>query len=365
MSLSQPHRFNRTPLLAASLLALPLALASAFAQAQTAAPAAANAPAKVSLIDRPAPDVNTLPDDEYGRLARYGHELTTRTFAHIGPEVQDKKMRFAGNNLACTSCHEDNATKPYAMPWTGVTASFPQYRGREDDLSTVEERVNGCMQRSMAGKPLPLDSKEMKAYVTYIHFLSRGIPVGAKLEGAATFPSKPPNRRADLAAGEKIYNEQCASCHGEDGLGKRVGKKGDAQGYIFPPVWGQDSFNDGAGMNRLIMAMRFIKHNMPLGATQKNPTLTDDQAFDVAAYILSKPRAHKTGLDKDFPARWNKPIDAAFPPYVDGAPADQHKYGPFPPLADKARAVAATRAAAKQREAEKQAASNNNGAASN
>lgn len=365
MSLSQPHRFNRTPLLAASLLALPLALASAFAQAQTAAPAAANAPAKVSLIDRPAPDVNTLPDDEYGRLARYGHELTTRTFAHIGPEVQDKKMRFAGNNLACTSCHEDNATKPYAMPWTGVTASFPQYRGREDDLSTVEERVNGCMQRSMAGKPLPLDSKEMKAYVTYIHFLSRGIPVGAKLEGAATFPSKPPNRRADLAAGEKIYNEQCASCHGEDGLGKRVGKKGDAQGYIFPPVWGQDSFNDGAGMNRLIMAMRFIKHNMPLGATQKNPTLTDDQAFDVAAYILSKPRAHKTGLDKDFPARWNKPIDAAFPPYVDGAPADQHKYGPFPPLADKARAVAATRAAAKQREAEKQAASNSNGAASN
>ncbi|MFZ9616181.1 MAG: c-type cytochrome [Fluviibacter sp.] len=339
-------------LLTAGLLALPLALS--FAYAQTASTSAASSPAKVSLIDRPQPDINSLPDDEYGKLARYGYELTTRTFAYIGPEVKNKKMRYAGNTLACTSCHEQNASKPYAMPWVGVTATFPQYRGREDDLSTVEERVNGCMQRSMAGKPLPLDSREMKAYVTYIHFLSTGIPVGAKVEGSATFPSKPPNRRADLAAGEKIYNEQCASCHGTDGLGKRVGVKGDAQGYIFPPVWGPDSFNDGAGMNRLIMAMRFIKHNMPMGTNHKNPTLTDDQAFDVAAYILSKPRPHKAGLDKDFPARWNKPIDAAFPPYVDGAPADQHKYGPFPPLAEKQRAVAAARAAAKKHEAEKQ-----------
>ena len=343
-----------TRLLTAGLLALPLALSIAYAQ--TAAPAATPAVAKVSLIDRPQPDISTLPDDEYGRLARYGHELSTRTFAHIGPEVKDKKMRYAGNNLACTSCHEENASKPYAMPWVGVTATFPQYRGREDDLSTVEERVNGCMQRSMAGKPLPLDSREMKAYVTYIHFLSTGIPVGAKVEGSATFPSKPPNRRADLAAGQKVYNEQCASCHGEDGLGKRVGVKGDAQGYVFPPVWGPDSFNDGAGMNRLIMAMRFIKHNMPMGTNHKNPALTDDQAFDVAGYIVSKPRPHKANLDKDFPARWNKPIDSAFPPYVDGASADQHKYGPFPPLADKARAVAAARAAAKKHEAEKQTA---------
>lgn len=337
---------KHTRLIAAGILAVPLAISAALAQTA--------APAKVSLIDRPAPDISTLPDDDYGKLARYGHELSTRTFAYIGPEVKNKKMRYAGNNLACTSCHEENASKPYAMPWVGVTATFPQYRGREDDLSTVEERVNGCMQRSMAGKALPLDSREMKAYVTYIHFLSRGIPVGAQVEGSATFPSKPPNRRADLTAGEKIYNEQCASCHGDNGLGKRVGVKGDAQGYIFPPVWGSDSFSDGAGMNRLIMAMRFIKHNMPMGTNHKNPTLTDEQAFDVAAYILSKPRPHKANLDQDFPARWNKPIDAAFPPYVDGAPADQHKYGPFPPLADKQRAVAAARAAAKKNEAEKQ-----------
>ena len=117
-----------------------------------------NAPAKISLIDRPVPSLDTLKDDAYGKLVRRGHELATRTFAHIGPEVKNPKMRYAGNNLSCTSCHQDNATKPYAIPWVGAFASFPQYRAREDAVSTIEERVNGCMERSMNGKPLPLGS---------------------------------------------------------------------------------------------------------------------------------------------------------------------------------------------------------------
>ena len=114
------------------------------------------------------PEIEKLPAGPYRELVQYGHELTVRTFAHIGPEVQDVRRRLAGNNLACASCHQQNATKPFAMPWSGVSATFPQYRGREDDISTVEERVNGCMERSMSGKPLALDSREMKAFVTYI-----------------------------------------------------------------------------------------------------------------------------------------------------------------------------------------------------
>lgn len=305
---------------------------------------AQTAPVKISLLDRPVPAVDKLADDDYGRLARYGHALSTRTFAYIGPEVKDSKMRYAGNNLACTSCHQENAAKPFAMPWVGVTAAFPQYRGREDELSTVEDRVNGCMQRSMNGRPLPYDSREMKAFVTYIHFLSREIPVGAAVEGAATKGSKPPNRRADLAAGENVYREKCVVCHGENGDGKRVGTHGDALGYQFPPLWGPDSFNTGAGMNRILMAMRFIKHNMPLGISHNTTVLSDEEAFDVAGYVVSKPRPEKANLEVDFPARWNKPIDAAFPPYVWDASPDQIKYGPFPPLAEQARKAAAKRA---------------------
>lgn len=317
------------------LLASVFAPMAATAQSTTTPPAASS----VSLIGRAVPDISSLPPGAHKALVEYGQQLTERTFAHIGPEVKTLQMRYAGNNLACVSCHQAGATKPFAMPWTGVTASFPQYRAREDDISTVEERVNGCMQRSMNGKPLPLDSREMKAFTTYIAFLSQGIPVGSTLQGAATVQSKMPNRRADPVAGAAVYAAKCAVCHGADGLGQRVGQKGDAQGYTFPPLWGPDSFNTGAGMNRLVMATRFVKHNMPMGASHDATQLTDDEAYDVSAFMVSQPRPVKANLEVDFPARWNKPVDAAFPPYLLGTP-DQHKYGPFPPLAEKQKQMA-------------------------
>lgn len=289
---------------------------------------------EVNLVGRAVPDPAQLPAGPQKDLVLYGQALTSRTFAHIGPEVADPAMRYAGNNLACTSCHQAGASKPFAMPWVGVSATFPQYRAREDDISTVEDRVNGCMQRSMNGKPLPLGSREMKAYSAYIAFLSQGVPVGGVVKGAATLPTKMPNRRADLDAGKAVYTAKCAACHGPDGQGQRVGKVGDAQGYTFPPLWGPDSFNTGAGMNRVVMATRFIQANMPLGASHDAAQLSVDEAYDVAAHMVSQPRPVKAHLEADFPARWNKPVDAAFPPYLLGTP-DQHKYGPFPPLAEK------------------------------
>ncbi len=335
---------------AAALLAtwLPVAAQQAAAPQATAD--------TVKLAGRAVPQIDQLPAGKQRDLVQYGHDLTVRTFALIGPEVKDRKMRYAGNNLACASCHQEAAAKPFAMPWSGVSATFPQYRAREDDISTVEERVNGCMERSMNGKALPLDSREMKAFVAYAAFLSKGIPVGATVEGAGMVQSKMPNRRADLGAGEKVYADKCAVCHGADGQGIRAGKAGDAQGYTFPPLWGKDSFNNGAGMNRLAMATRFVKHNMPQGANFEAPQLSDDEAYDVSAFMLSKDRPIKPHLDRDFPARWNKPVDSAFPPYMLGAPADQHRYGPLPPLAEKQKQmaeeikakVAAERAAAKK-----------------
>ena len=335
---------------AVSLLALTSLVFAAASHASDAKPV-------VDLVGRAVPDVEKLPEGHYKKMVKYGQELTNRTFAYIGPEVKDQSMRYAGNNLACASCHQQGATKPFAMPWQGVSASFPRYRGREDAVSTVEERVNGCMERSMNGRTLPLDSEEMKAFVTYIHFLGQGVPIGAEIKGQGMVQSKMPNRRADVANGGKVYEAKCAVCHGADGQGQRIGQVGDAQGYAFPPLWGPDSFNNGAGMNRMIMATRFIQHNMPLGAQHDATQLSADEAYDVAAFMLSKPRPQKANLEVDFPARFNKPIDAAFPPYMLGADADQHRYGPFPPLAEKlkqmapqikAEAEAARKAAAKQ-----------------
>lgn len=282
--------------------------------------------------DWQAPDINKLPDDKYGQMARRGKVLMEATYKHIGPEVKDVSKRYAGNNLSCVACHMDAGGRKFGNPWVGTFVSFPQYRGREDAVSTTEERINGCMERSMNGRKLPLESEEMKAMMTYLQFLSTGIPVGAKLEGGGTLKLKALARAADPVRGKLVYAATCAACHGANGEGMRRGKVGDADGYQFPPVWGADSYNNGAGMGRVTLAAGFIKGNMPSGITHVNAVLTDEQAFDVSAYINSQPRPVKANLELDFPARKNKPVDAAFAPYTPGFSADQHKYGPWEPI---------------------------------
>lgn len=295
-------------------------------------PALAADPVVIDLTTWAVPDIATVKDDALGKLVKYGHALVTETHKYIGPEVADPAMRYAGNNLACQSCHLNAATQPYSMPWVGVHSVFPQYRAREDAISTIEERVNGCMQRSMNGTSLPSDSTEMKAFIAYAAFLSRGIPVGATIKGAGIAPIKDPARAADPERGKAVYAEHCSVCHQENGQGVRKGAVGDGEGYQYPPVWGPDSYNDGAGMYRALSAAAFVHKNMPLGTTHDNPALSDDDVFDVIAYVNSQPRPHKEGMENDFPNRLRKPVDMPFPPFADGFPAEQHKYGPYDPI---------------------------------
>jgi thiosulfate dehydrogenase len=316
--------------LAASLLAL---VSSAPAGAQP--PKAAATPMKVDLGEWTPPDLAKLPDTADGRLIKEGYALITETYAHLGPEVGDAAKRYAGNNLSCQSCHLQGGTQPYSMPYVGVWGSFPQYRARENEVSTLEERINGCMQRSMNGKSLPLDSHEMKAMLAYMKWLSTGVPVGVNLVGAGTALTKEPNRAADTRRGGEVYAETCAACHGEKGEGVRAGATGDAKGYQFPPLWGPDSYNNGAGMYRLLTAAGFIRNNMPFGTTFREPAVSDEDAYDVAAYVNSQARSEKANLDKDFPDRLRKPVDMPFPPFADGFAAEQHKFGPYAPLRQK------------------------------
>jgi thiosulfate dehydrogenase len=306
--------------------------AGAMAQAPNAPAGSAAGAVPQMQKDWQAPDISKLPDDKYGQIVRQGKALMEQTYLHIGPEVMDAGKRYAGNNMACVSCHIDVGTRKFGNPWVGTFVGFPQYRGREDAISTTEERINGCLERSMNGRKLPLDSTEMKAMTAYLHFLSTGIAVGAKLEGGGTLKLKPLARAADPVAGKQVYAATCVACHGDKGQGVRRGAVGDANGYLFPPVWGSDSYNNGAGMARVALAAGFIKGNMPSGTNHTNMVLTDEQAFDVAAYINSQPRPVKQNLEVDFPARKNKPLDAAFPPYTPGFSAEQHKYGPWPPI---------------------------------
>jgi thiosulfate dehydrogenase len=305
-----------------TLIALP---AAALPRAYGASPE----PGVVNLTELTPPDISALRDEPFAKLVKYGYSLFTDTAREIGPSVPNPAQRFAGNNLTCGNCHLNAGTQPYAMPMIGVWGQFPQYRAREGAVVTIEDRINGCMERSMNGRALPLDSREMKAFSAYIRWLSTGIPDGAKLVGAGTLSIKEPARAADPGRGSQIYAQACAACHGPDGLGQRA----DAgPGYQFPPLGGADSFNNGAGMARLLTAAAYAMHNMPLGTAYNAPVVSEADAYDVAAYIVSMTRPAKAGLDNDFPIRLQKPIDTPYGPYADGFSLAQHKYGPFDPI---------------------------------
>ena len=263
-------------------------------------------PPRIDLSTWTPPEIGSVGDDPFGALVKYGHALFTDTANQIGPTVADPAKRYAGNNLSCQSCHLQGGTQLYAMPLVGVWGQFPQYRRREGAVGTLEERINGCMERSMNGRALPLDGREMKAYLSFMRWLSAGIADGAKLQGAGMLSVKEPDRAADLDHGKEVFGRVCAACHGADGLGKRAAS---GAGYEFPPLWGPDSYNNGAGMTRLLDAAAFVKNNMPFGTTYAAPVLSDEEAYDVAAFIDSGERPQKADLAKDFPILLQKPVE--------------------------------------------------------
>jgi thiosulfate dehydrogenase len=290
--------------------------------------ATAQEPAKIWTV----PEVGALPDNEQGRLVRRGRDLITATYAHIGPQVPALADRYAGNNLACGNCHLEAGTKKFGLALFGLYGEYPRYNARSGEEITIEGRVNGCMLRSMNGQALPLDAPQMQAIVAYIKFLSTGVPPGQEMPGLGVGKMPELTRAAEPSRGEPIYARACAPCHGPDGAGVRRSIPSVDLGYIMPPLWGPDSFNDGAGMARLITAANFVHFNMPHGTDYLNPQLTAEEAWDLAAFMISQPRPHKAGLDRDFPDLLQKPVDTPFGPYADGFSEQQHKYGPFGPI---------------------------------
>lgn len=261
----------------------------------------------------------------------YGRRLLRDTSLYIGPNHDDPAMRYSGTNMACASCHLEIGTKPGTLSLLPSAPKYPRDSGRDGGIRDLRDRINGCMQRSMNGKPLPRDSIEMMAMERYIlglndQYEAMGTSSRVSDEQAAFVE---PNRRADPQAGRIVYENRCQVCHGVDGLGL-LATANPANGYLFPPLWGPDSYNNGAGMNRVLTAARFIKARMPLGQAD----LTDDETFDVSAYINSKPRPVKANLEVDFPDRTRKHVDSPYPPYADDFPHEQHKYGPFQPIRD-------------------------------
>jgi thiosulfate dehydrogenase len=204
----------------------------------------------------------------------------------LARNTKDSLRAYVGNALQCVSCHPNDATLPNAMPWVGVYARFPQYRARNGFTIVIEDRINDCFRRSMNGKPLPVAGRDMRDLVAYMAFLSNGYPVGADVIGSGTPVLKP--LRGDTARARTLFTAKCAVCHGPNGQGTAAA----------PPLWGPRSFNIGAGMARLRTAAQFIKQAMPQNAPG---TLTNQEAFDLAALVTKRPRPDYPGKEFDWP----------------------------------------------------------------
>ncbi|MHB8622970.1 MAG: c-type cytochrome [Sulfuricaulis sp.] len=217
---------------------------------------------------------DAIPNDIFGQMVRLGENIFTNP--------QQYAKQYVGNVLKCSNCHLDRGRKPDSAPMWAAYVYYPAYRAKNHKVNTIQDRISGCFRFSENGHAPPMDGQEMNALVSYFAWLARGIPSNAQLE-QHNFPKiAKAAREPDFSHGAIVFTQQCAYCHGQDGQGTVM--KG---GYIFPPLWGPRSYNWGAGMHKVETAAAFIKHNMPLG---RGGSLSDQDAWDVAAFVNSHPR---------------------------------------------------------------------------
>lgn len=272
-----------------------------------------------------APAWTSVDAEPNAELIKYGKDLIANTAEYLGPQGKVRKM---SNGMNCQNCHLNAGTAPLGNNYGAVASTYPKVRARSGQMEDIPKRINDCFERSLNGKPLEKNSREMQAMVAYMEWLGKEVPKGEVPQGAGIFELAYLDRPADPIKGKTAYGQLCQSCHMDDGQGMM---KPDKSGYIYPPLWGENSYNEGAGLFRMSRFAGYVKTNMPLGASFERPLLTDEQAWDVAAYVNSLPRPKKD-LSADWPDISKKPIDHPFGPFSDGFSEEQHKFGPFKPI---------------------------------
>lgn len=180
------------------------------------------------------PAESELPDNAFGQMVRQGHALFVDT-RRLMPEA-------VGNGMNCSNCHLDQGRMAHSAPLWGAYPMYPAYRKKNDKVNTYAERIQGCFQFSMNGKPPAADSPQMTALSVYSYWLATGTRTGVETPGRG-YPEVPqPKDGYDFKRGEQVYSEQCAICHGGKGEGQKV-----AGEYVMPPLWGRDAYNWGPG----------------------------------------------------------------------------------------------------------------------
>lgn len=310
-----------------STVSLTQTVAASKAPAPIAESSAGITPRSIPADAWKAPDDNTIPAGKAGEMIRYGRELLAHTARYFGPEGSIAQIT---NGMNCQNCHLAGGTKLFGNNYASFTASYPKMSGRSGKVEPASGRIADCFERSLAGKIPDTTGREVQAMLAYMKWLGKDVKKGQKLFGNATEKLAFMDHAADPAKGKAVFVMKCQSCHGSNGEGLL---NADKKTYANPPLWGKHSYNDGAGMYRLTNFAGFVKNNMPFGTTYQSPQLTDEEAWNVAAFVNSQPRPHKD-QHNDWKDLDKKPIDSPFGPYADAFSERQHKFGPFKPIKD-------------------------------
>ncbi|WP_423737827.1 c-type cytochrome [Chitinophaga caseinilytica] len=290
-------------------------------------PVDAKPPATVLL----AVDSAAIPGDKFGEAVKYGQELMYRTAYYIGPEGING--RYLGNRMNCTNCHQNGGTKPFSFNLMLSHEQYPQYRAREGKVLTMAERVNNCINRPHNGKSLPLDSKEMVAFLAYFRWINSFVPKDKPYKGGKNLEVELPDVAASPERGAQLYVQHCERCHGKDGEGIMTA---DKNGYVYPPLWGPSGYQPGSSMHRIIKQAQWLKANMPFDkATWDKPFLSDGEALDIAAFVNDDSRHPRPNPKTfDYPHIAEKALDYDKGPFADTFSVSAHKYGPYKPMID-------------------------------
>ncbi|MGZ8301435.1 MAG: c-type cytochrome [Telluria sp.] len=275
-----------------------------------------SAPAPIQPVGKDGyfvpPAESEIPEGPVGDAIKRGRDIFIDT-----PKYAAK---YVGNSMACAQCHLDAGRRENSAPMWAAYVQYPKFRAKNNKINTLEERINGCFQYSMnaqaspAGKAPPPGDDIYKELMTYMYWLADGAPTGEEMHGGGYIKLKEPKLGYDAGRGMAVYEQNCALCHGADGQGRR-----EADGKVrFPPLWGAEAYNWGAGMSRIDTAAGFIKANMPLS---KPYSLTDQEAWDVAAYIDSHERPkdpRQTGTIEEARAKFHKGEKSYYGKVLDG-----------------------------------------------
>ncbi|WP_417252450.1 c-type cytochrome [Castellaniella sp.] len=263
-------------------IASALTFHTALVQATPETPKATEPTAKAATPPQfTPPAADSIPDGDFGDSVRRGQDIFLHTSKFAGS--------YVGNSMNCASCHMDAGRQANAAPLWAAYVLYPAYRSKNGHVNTLAERLQGCFQFSMNGKAPPTESQTVVDLQSYMYWMAKGAPTGVKLAGQGFPKLAEPKQPADYVRGQKVFEQHCAVCHGAEGQGQH-----DATGgMVFPALWGDDSYNWGAGMHSVDTAAAFIHANMPLS---QGGSLSEQSAWDVAYFI----DAHERPQDPRF-----------------------------------------------------------------